>query len=178
MEREMVAADQAAYAQADKYNDTFYPDLTHARDQMIGQAYGALTGPLNPSLENTFVNTGNMQSVNALGSGDQGFGLAKGSLARNASEASVASNEQGYQDYNRSLFQNLNSIYAPRTFGMNPEDAANIFTFNNTQYNNYLEQKFAADTQAYYQGQAQSAQQGAGVMGAITTVISAAAMAY
>jgi hypothetical protein len=178
MESEMVAADQAGYAQTDLYNSIYYPQLTQARDQMIGQAYQALTGPLNPSLENTFVNTGNMQSANALGTGDQGFGLSKGSLARNAAAATVASNEQGYQDYNRSVFENLNATFAPRAYGMTPEDAANIFTFNNTQMNNYLEQKFAGQTQAYYQNQGLAASQGASTLGAITSVIGSAAAAY
>lgn len=156
----------------------YYPNLTAARDQMIQQGYGALTGPLNPSLENTFVNTANMGSINALGSGDQGFGLSTGSLARNAAAANVATNEQGYQDYNRSLFEQFNATYAPRTFGLTPEDAANVFTFNNTQLNNYLQQKFGAQTQAYYQNQGLAAGQAGATTGAITSILGAAITAY
>jgi hypothetical protein len=170
LEGQMVAADQAAYGQADLYNSIYYPQLTQARDQMISQAYQGLTGPLNPSLENTFVNTGNMQSANALGSGDQGFGLSTGSLARNSAAASVASNEQQNQDYNRSVFENLNATFAPRAYGMTPEDAANIFTFNNTQMNNYLEQQFAGQTQAYYQNQGLAAGQAASTTGLIGSI--------
>ena len=133
MENEMVAGDQAAYQAADDYMAKYYPALTGARDKMISQAYDAITGPLDPTLENTFVNRGNMQSAAALGGGDQSFGLGKGSLACNAAAASVAQDTQANQDYNLSAFENLTGIYAPRGFGMTPEDAANIFTFNNTQ---------------------------------------------
>jgi len=174
MEQEMTAADQAAYGAADAYMNKYYPALTQGRDRMIQQAYEAATGPLNPTLENTFVNTANMQSANALGGGNQSFGLGKGSLARNAAAASVASNEQGYQDYNRSLFEGLNSLYAPRSFGMTPEDAANVFTFNNTQMNNYLQQQYQLDVNAYYQNQGLAAQQGAAGTGLIGGLASAA----
>ncbi|PWT94147.1 MAG: hypothetical protein C5B54_00495 [Acidobacteria bacterium] len=152
----------------------FYPDLTAARDNMIGQAFKGITGPTPPALENTFVNAANMGSASALGGGDQSFGLGPGSLARNAAAANVASNEQAYQDYNRSFFEQLNATYAPRTFGMTPEDAANMFTFNNTQMNNYLQQKFAAQTNAYYQNVGASAQQGAATTGLIGSVAGAA----
>lgn len=191
LEKEMTAADQAAYGAADAYNTKYYPDLTKARDNMIGGAYKALTGPLDPGLQNTFMNVGNMGSLAAFGGGNPDAGMMFGgggagsswgknmkSMARNAAEASVATNVQGYQDYNRSLFQNLNTMFAPRAFGMTPEDSANIFTFNNTQYNNYLQQKFAADTNAYYQNAAAGAQQGSGIMSTITSVIGAAAAAY
>jgi len=184
----MVAADQAAYTASDQYMSRYYPALTQARDDMIGQAYKAATGPLDPSVQNTFMNNANMQSASAFGGGDPtyGFGGAgagsswggKGSLARNAAAANVAQNTQAYQDYNRSLFQTLNSMYAPRTFGMTPEDAANVFTFNNTQYNNFLEQKFAGDTQAYYQNAGLAAGQQAQGLGLITSVLGAAATAY
>lgn len=174
LQNNMIAADQAAYAQQDAYMQQYFPNLTKARDQMIQQAYQGITGPTPAPLENAFVNTANMQSANALGSGDQGFGLAKGSLARNAAEANVASNEQQFQDYNRAVFEQLNSSYAPRSFGMTPEDAANIFTFNNTQMNNYLEQKFAGQTQAYYQNLGLAAGQQGQLIGAGASVISAA----
>jgi hypothetical protein len=179
LQDQMVAADQAAYQQSDDYMKSFYPALTQARDQMIGQSYQNLTGPLKPTLENTFVNSANMGSINALGTGDQGFGMSTGSLARNAAAANVASNVQGYQDYNRSMFEQLNSLYAPRAFGMTPEDAANVFTFNNTQYNNYLQQLFAAQTQSYYANQGvQNAQAGAtaGLVGSIGGAVVSAAI--
>jgi hypothetical protein len=174
LQQNMVAADQAAYSQADQYMNQYYPYLAQARNQMIGQGYDNLTGPLNPTLENTFTNAANMQSANALGQGDQGFGLSKGSLARNAAAASVASNVQNYQDYNRALFEQLNTMYAPRSFGMTPTDAANVFTFNNTQYNNYLEQQYALATQSYYGGQAQAAGQQAAGLGLIGSLGGAA----
>jgi hypothetical protein len=167
LENQMVNADQAAYSQADDYMKQYYPALTTARDSAIGQAYNAVTGPLNPSLQNTFVNTANMGSINALGGGDQGFGMSTGSLARNAAAANVATNTQNYQDYNRGLFEQLNSLYAPRSFGMTPEDAANVFTFNNTQYNNYLEQLFGAQTQSYYANQGAAASSQAAGLGAL-----------
>lgn len=173
MQNDAVAGDQAAWAAGDQYMSQYYPQLTQARDSMIGQAYGALTGPVDPSLENAFVNSSNVGSINALGSGDQGFGLSTGSLGRNASEAKVAQDVQGYQDYNRSFFENLNSTFAPRSFGLTPEDAANIFTFNTTQMNNYLQQKFGAQTQAYYQNQGQSAAAGGALFGAGASIISA-----
>lgn len=195
LERQMTNADRAAYGAADDYMAKYYPALTQGRDQAIQQAFGALTGPTPPELENTFVNAANMRSATALGGGDQSYGFApgggsfggagagsswggKGSLARNAAAAGVASQEQGFQDYNRSIFQQLNTMYAPRSFGMTPEDAANIFTFNNTQMNNYLQQKFGAQTNAYYQNVAQSAQSGASTIGVITSILSAAAAAY
>jgi hypothetical protein len=182
MESDMVGADQAAWQAADDYNNQYYPNLTGARDKMINQAYDALTGPLDPALQNTFVNAGNMGSISAFGQGNPDFGLGGGgegswggsSMAKNASAASVASSEQGYQDYNRSLFEQLNTMYAPRTFGMTPEDAANVFTFNNTQMNNYLQQKFAAQTQSYYSQVGASAQQGAATTGLIGTLGAAA----
>lgn len=189
LERRMISADQAAYGAADDYMSKYYPALTQGRDAAIEQAYNALTGPLNPSLQNTFVNAANMRSIGALGGGDQNFGFAPGgggfggggagsdwgkigSLARNAAAAGVATQEQGYQDYNRSLFQQLNTMYAPRSFGMTPEDAANVFTFNNTQYNNFLQQKFGAQTQAYYTNQGLAAQSGAAGTGLIAGLAS------
>lgn len=205
----MTGADQAAFAQGDQYMSTYYPALTQARDSMIGSAFKNLTGPLDPALENTFVNQGNMGSAAALGGGNQDYGLGSdappaangakantysgnsgtfggggggsswggsGSLARNSAAATVAQDTMANQDYNRSLFEQLNTMYAPRSFGMTPQDAANIFTFNNTQENNYLEQKFAAQTQSYYQNQGQSAASGAAgtgvVAGLASTVIS------
>jgi hypothetical protein len=172
LQKNMIGADQAAYASADQYNNQFYPALTQARDQMIGQAYNAVTGPLDPALQNTFVNQGNTKAMGAFGGGDQGFGLSTGSMGRNAAAATVASDEQQYQDYNRSVFENLNATFAPRAFGMTPEDAANLFTFNNTQYNNYLQQKFALATNAYYQNQglaAGAAGQQAGLIGSVAS---------
>jgi hypothetical protein len=181
LQTNMVAADQAAYASADAYNNQFYPALTQARDQMIGQAYNAITGPLDPALQNTFVNQGNTKAMGAFGGGDQGFGLSTGSLGRNSAAATVASDEQKYQDYNRSVFENLNATFAPRAYGMTPEDAANVFTFNNTQFNNYLEQQYALATNAYYQNQglaSAAAGQTAGLVGSIGgSLISAAAAA-
>lgn len=185
LEQQMVGADQAAYAQGDQYVNQYYPALAQARNNMIGQAYRALTGPLDPQLENAFVNQGNMASIESLGGGaqsggDQSFGMGKGSLAQNAAAASVATNVQSYQDYNRALFEQLNTMYAPRSFGMTPQDAANVFTFNNTQYNNYLQQQFAAQEAAYYQqlglGNAQAAagtSAGAGIASALITGLAA-----
>lgn len=211
LESDMTGADQAAYAQGDQYMSQYYPALTQARDSMIGTAYKNLTGPLDPKLENTFVNQGNMGSAAALGGGNQDYGLGSdappaasgakantydggggkfggagagsswggsGSLARNAAAATVAQDTMANQDYNRSLFEQLNTMYAPRSFGMTPEDAANIFTFNNSQLNNYLEQKFAAQTNAYYQNQGAAASSGASTIGVITSIIGAAATAY
>jgi hypothetical protein len=172
LQKNMVGADQAAYASADAYNNQFYPALTQARDQMIGQAYNAVTGPLDPALQNTFVNQGNTKAMGAFGGGDQGFGLSTGSMGRNSAAATVASDEQQYQDYNRSVFEQLNATFAPRAFGMTPEDAANLFTFNNTQYNNYLQQQFALATNAYYQNQglaAGAAGQTAGLVGSVAS---------
>jgi hypothetical protein len=179
LEQNMVAADEAAYTAGDQYVSQYYPALAQARDNMIGQAYQAVTGPLDPTLQNSFVNAANMGSVNALGSGDQGFGLSTGSLARNAAAANVATNTQQYQDYNRNFFESLNNMYAPRSFGMTPQDAANVYTFNTTQYNNYLEQLQAAKTQAYYQNIASSNQQAgatAGLVGSIGGAVLSAAI--
>lgn len=187
MQNEMVGADQAAWNAADAYNNQYYPNLTQARDKMIGQSYDALTGPLDPSLQNTFVNSANMGSIGAFGGGNPDFGFGGGgagsswggsSMAKNAASASVATNEQGYQDYNRANFENLNAQFAPRSFGMTPEDASNVGTFNTTQLNNYLQQKFAAQTQSYYSQVGASAQQGASTLGMITSIIGAAAAAY
>jgi hypothetical protein len=178
LEQNMVNADEAAYTAGDQYVAQYYPALAQARDSMIGQAYQAITGPLDPTVQNAFVNTANRGSINAFGGGDQSFGLGQGSLARNAAAASVAQQTQGYQDTSRAFFENLNTFYAPRSFGMTPTDAANIYTFNNTQYNNYLQQQAAANTQAYYQNVAASNQQAgatAGLVGSIgSSVISAA----
>src|SRR5262245_26872518 len=101
LQNQAIGADQAAYGAADQYMSQYYPALTEGRDQAIEQAYNALTGPLDPQLQNAFVNRANMTSAAALGGGDQSFGLSKGSLARNAAAANVATQEQGYQDYNR-----------------------------------------------------------------------------
>jgi hypothetical protein len=176
--QQMSAADYASFNQQDQFMQQYYPDLWTAQQNMIKNAYMNLTGPLSPALQNTFVNNANMQSIQSLGGGDQGFGLAKGSLARNAAAANVASDQQGYEDYNRAMFENLNSMFSPRSFGMTPEDAANIFTFNNTQYNNYLQQQYGLDVNAYYQNQAQSAQSGASGLNFIMQIVGAAASAY
>jgi len=170
LEQNAVAADQAGYAQADQYMQQYYPALWDAQQSMIKQAYEGITGPTPPALENTFMNAANMQSMSALGGGDQSFGLGKGSLARNAAAANVASNEQGYRDYSRGVFEQLNAQFAPRTFGLTPEDAANVFTFNNNQYNNYLEQQYALRTNTYFQNQGLAAGQSAAGTGMLTSL--------
>jgi len=193
MEKQMVAADQAAYAQGDQYMQQFYPSLWNAQQGMIGQAYQNLTGPLDPSLQNTFMTNANVQSANALGGGNSTFGFGggsfggagagsswggEGSLARNAAAANVAQNVQGYETYNQGFMNQLNTLFAPRTFGGTPEDLANMFTFNNTQYNNYLNEKFAGQTQAYYQNQGLAAGQSASTTGSILSIVGSIAAAY
>jgi|SRR5215469_4097427 len=190
---EMTAADQAAYAQGDQYMQQYYPDLWNAQQNMIKQDYQNLTGPLDPTLQNTFMTHGNMATSAALGGGDQSFGVASkqaggggtfggggggsdwggSSLARNASAATVATDTQNYQDYNRAKFMQDNATWAPRVFGMTPEDYANFDIFNNTQINNYLQQKFAAQTQSYYQGLGASAAGTSSAIGAGASIISA-----
>lgn len=196
LENNMISADQAAYNAQDQYMQKYYPALAQGRNNEINQAFQALTGPLNPSLQNTFMNQANMGVTQALGGGNQDFGLGggsfggagagssdnqswggEGSLARNAAAASVAQEEQGYQDYNRNMFEQLTSMYAPRSFGMTPEDAANVFTFNTQQYNNYLEQQYALQTQTYYANQAQAAQQPS-FFDISSRIVSIAAAAY
>ena len=178
MANDMLAGDTAAYNAGDAYMSQFYPDLTQGRNLAIEQAYQGVTGPPPPELENAFVNNANMGAASSLGGGDQSFGLGTGSLARRSAAASVASQGQNFEDYNRSVMENENAMYAPRSFGMTPEDAANFFTFNNTQMNNYLQQKFAAETQAYYQNQASGQAAGASTIGLITSILGAAATAY
>ena len=193
LEQNMVGADQAAYNAADQYMNQFYPALAQGRNNAINQAFQAVTGPLNPQLENTFVNQGNMQSIQALGAGNQSFGTGggksggatgagawadpSGSLARGSAAATVAQEEQGYQDTARQTMEQMNNMFSPRSFGMTPQDAANIFTFNNTQYNNYLQQLFAGQTNAYYQNAGLSAGAAAsqtGLIGGIGSSIIAA----
>ena len=69
--------------------------------------------------------------------------------------------------------EQMNNIWAPRSFGPTPEDAANMFTFNNTQMNNYLQQKYAGATQAYYANQGQAAAAGAAGTGVAAGLLSA-----
>jgi hypothetical protein len=174
LEQNAVAADQAAYTAEDQYLAQNFPALSQARDSMINQAYQAVTGPLDPTLQNTFMNQATSGSINAFGAGDQSFGAGQGSLARNAAAASVATNVQNYQDYNRAFFENLNTMFAPRSFGLTPTDAANVFTFNNTQMNNYLQQVNAAKTAAYYQNIGAANQQAGQNMALLGTLASAA----
>lgn len=89
-----------------------YPGMVNAQNQEINQAYNALTGPLDPNLEKSFVDTGQGQALSAFGGGSEAPDITStGSIGSNTVAASVAGQTQNYEDYARSWIDQLMADY-------------------------------------------------------------------
>lgn len=177
-------ADIAGYNFADADFLSRFPGLVAGRSSDINQVFQNLNGPLDPTLQNQFASKGLSGALGSFGGGNQfasinpGSGSTSGSsIGANSAAKSIAKDTMGWQDLNRSDFQNLLSQNQQRAFGLSGSDIANLNIANTTG--------LSASNQAAYAGQinnfnAQNAQSNANTQGAIgigTAILSAAIIA-
>ena len=135
-----IAADIRGYDFSDADFASRFPGLVAGRQESISNAYNQLTGPLDPTVETSFVNKGIGESMNAFGGGDPDAGIGgSGTASRKAVASSVANSVQGKQDYDRSFFDSMLQSNPERTFGLSGGDLSNL-SINNTMGLNAMNQ--------------------------------------
>jgi hypothetical protein len=141
--------DQATQADITGYNlsdadlASRFPGLVSGRQQQVTDAYNQLTGPLDPTVQNSFVNQGLAQSLGAFGGGQSGAKIGTtGTASGNAVATSLANNVQQKQDYDRSNFENVLANNPQRTFGLSGADVTQETIANIIGKNNYLQARY------------------------------------
>lgn len=130
LENQALRADRRAYAMADDDFAKRYPGLVSARKKTMQDALESLTGPLDPTVQNTFA-----KSALAKSFGSYGAAGGTGSAAAGGSAASVALDVIGKQDSDRSWVNRLSDENAPRTYGLSPQNGVDIMIANNQAMN-------------------------------------------
>jgi hypothetical protein len=69
-----------------------FPGLVATRNDEIDKAYNELTGPLDPTLQNSFTTNAIGAGLNTVGGGDplSGLGMTEGSFGKNTASVSLA----------------------------------------------------------------------------------------
>jgi hypothetical protein len=142
-----IAADIAGYNWSDNDFLSRFPGLVQQRNDQIDNAYNQLNGPLDPTVQNSFVNQGVSQSLGSFGGGDPfaTLGDTKTGAGANTVAKSVANSVQGKQDADRNYFDGLLASNPQRAIGPSGGDIANWYITNATGQN--------ASNQAAYAGQ-------------------------
>lgn len=126
-----IAADQFGYNFSDLDFNKRFPGLVATRDDDIKKAYGELTGPLDPVVQNDFVTSGLEKSMGAFGAGAEAPDVtSKGSVGRNTIGTSVGQDTSSYQDSARSYIETLLGENQPRAFGLSGGDVLNLAVLN------------------------------------------------
>jgi hypothetical protein len=133
-----------------------FPGMVAARNDQISNAAQQLTGPLDPTVENTFVNQGMQGAYNAFGSGDPYATITPGAATGNAVATSVANNVQNKQDYDRAYFESI--LQPNRQIGISGSDVGNLTAANVAAINNYRQTKYGGMYGNYNANQASSQQ--------------------
>lgn len=142
-----------------------FPGLVATNNRQIEDAYNQLTGPLDPTVQGSFVRQGLNAGSNAVGGGDplSGLGLTQGSAGRNAASVSFANSALEKQNYDRQNFtQILNSpLNQQRAFGLGGGDIAGLAALNTGGLNAFNQQDYQSQLSGIYAQGQQSAATGA-----------------
>lgn len=169
-----LQADITGYNLSDANMAQRFPGLVSGRNQQISNAYNQLTGPLDPTVQNSFVNQGMAQSFGAFGGGNNMAGIGtSGTAAGNAVATSLANNVQKKQDYDRQYFEQLLGYNPQRQFGLSGEDVVNMAMANTQGQNAYNQQSYAAKYNNYNAKNAAKGQSSAAALGSTASIIAA-----
>lgn len=174
-----LAADISGYNFSDADLASRFPGLVAGRNQQVTDAYNQLTGPLDPTVQSSFVNQGLEQSLGSFGGGNQTAGIGKdGTAAGNAVATSLANNVQNKQDYDRVNFESTLANNPQRAFGLNGEDVLNELMANTQGQNAYNQQKYLGQIGASNASSAAAGQQQSAAIGTGVSILTAIAIAY
>lgn len=174
-----IKADQFGYNFSDLDFNKRFPGLVATRDEDIKRAYGALTGPLDPVVQNDFVTSGLEKSMSAFGGGQEAPDVTStGSIGRNTIGTSVGQDVSSYQDSARSYIETLLGENQPRAFGLSGGDVLNLAILNQGNLAN-ANQQAAGYASAIGAANAQASQSRTSTaIGVGTSILSAAITAY
>lgn len=115
---------------------TRLPGMVQSRDSQLKSDLDALTGPLNPTVQNTFM-TGELgNAMSAFGGGSSKPNVTgKGSIGRNTIGAGYANDVNSYQDNARQNVLNDLAMFPEPGIGLSGSDAANLAISNTTNLN-------------------------------------------
>lgn len=144
--------DIEGYNLADADLASRFPGLVSGNKTSVQDAYKQLTGPLDPTVQNSFANSALESSLAATGGGN---GLATpggaGSASRNAIAASIGNSVQSKQDVDRANLDSVLAANPQRSFGLSGSDVTNLSianTQNQNEYNQSLYQSQVAQKNA------------------------------
>lgn len=173
--RQARTADQEAYARSDADFASRFPGLVRGESLNLDQTYKNLTGPLDPTIQSSFVDKGVAKSLSAFGGGTPGVGLGDiGSAGRNTTAASFANSVLEKQDYDRGAFNNALASNPQRAIGPSGEDAVSWLIKNTGDQNQINQTNYAGNVQ---QENAQQAASDANTQGWVSTALTVAGIA-
>ncbi len=121
--------DTLGYNLSDQDFVSRFPGLVSQRNSTITDAFKQLTGPLDPTVQNSFANSSTANTLESFGGGTGSIGT-KGSAARNAIGAGIVNQTNAKQDYDRQFFEQLIGQNPERTFGLGGGDQVNLLISN------------------------------------------------
>lgn len=125
-----------------------FPGLVSENNAQINQAYKQLTGPLDPTVQNSFATQSIENSLNTTGGGNSMASIGpSGSASQNQVAAGISNDVLQKQDSDRSYLDSLIAGNPQRSAGLSGGDVTNL-AINNTQLqNDYNQAKFQYQTQ-------------------------------
>ncbi len=177
LENQAVSADTTGYNLSDQAFAAQFPGLVSARNQQLTDAYNQLTGPLDPNVQQSFMNQGIGQSLGSFGSGNPYATINKDTASGKAVETSLANNVQNKQNYDRTYFESLLALNPQRQIGLSGSDVANLSAANTAAQNAYLQSKYAGAYGTYSANNAAQGQQQGALLGTVGSLASAAIIA-
>lgn len=136
-------ADQDAFARSDADFASRFPGLVAGQNAQLDQDYKNLTGPLDPTLQNSFVTQGLAKSLNAFGGNSGTNATTEGSIGKNAISGDVANSVLANQDYNRNVFNQDVSQNPLRAIGPSGSDAVSWLIKNTGDQNQINQTNYA-----------------------------------
>lgn len=127
-----------------------FPGLTAVRQAEIDDAYKQLTGPLDPSFQQTFMRGAASTAQQVTGGGDpmSGMGLRAGSFGGGAMSANVTRQAMAKQDYDRTRLEGLIQANPLPGLGLSQRDILGLYVYNTGAQNASAMQGYAADVAA------------------------------
>lgn len=159
-EQQALGADQTAYNLSDSDFASRFPGLVSGRDTQLTNDYNQLTGPLDPSVQNSFTSQGLAQSLGAFGGGNNAAQVGNsGTAAGNTVASSVANSTINKQNYDRTQFESDLANNPQRQFGLNGEDIVSMMMANTSGQNAANGAYYASNVGNANANAAQSAQE-------------------
>jgi hypothetical protein len=144
-ENAATQADITGYSLSDADFASRFPGLVQTRDTALNQAYNELTGPLDPTVQNTFQSRELGNSLSAFGGGSEKANVTgKGSIGKNSMAAGFGRDVMSYQDYARNNLENAINANPERAIGLSGSGATNLAIANTTNLNQANQLAYAA----------------------------------